>query len=197
MILIALAFMVLGVLCGQFWLDLPVETVDLSAKIALCVLVFSVGLDIGHNREIFAHLKKMNIKVLLIPLGIVVGSLGGGVLVGMAFGFPFSIAGGISSGFGWYSLSAIMLNEMVSPQVGTISFLVNVFREIMAILLIPLLAKYLNVYTAIAPAGATSMDTTLSFIKKYTNEEVAVIAVVNGVLLSALVPVFVTLFCGA
>jgi uncharacterized membrane protein YbjE (DUF340 family) len=70
----------------------------------------------------------------------------------------------------------------------------NVFREIYAILLIPLLAKYLNDYTTIAPAGAASMDTMLPLVSRYTNPEVVVISFFNGVVLSALVPILVPFF---
>ena len=100
----------------------------------------------------------------------------------------------IASGFGWYSLSGVMLKEMGGDTLGAIAFLTNVFREIITVILIPILAQKLNSYTAIAPAGATSMDTTLPLISKVTNPEVTVMAFINGVLLSSLVPVFVTFF---
>jgi len=56
------------------------------------------------------------------------------------------------------------------------------------------IAKYLNHYTAIAPAGATSMDTTLPLISRYTSEKIAVISFINGVILSTLVPILVPMF---
>ena len=75
----------------------------------------------------------------------------------------------ISSGFGWYSLSGIILTQLHSAEIGTIAFLTNIFRELITVVSIPFIAKYLNDYTAIAPAGATSMDSTLPIISKYTN----------------------------
>ena len=48
-------------------------------------------------------------------------------------------------------------------------------------------------FTAIAPAGATSEDSTLPVLIKYTNEEVTVIAVVNGVICSLVVPIILNL----
>ena len=82
----------------------------------------------------------------------------------------------ISAGLGWYSLSGVLLTDLISAEIGTIAFLSNILREILTFLLIPVLAKYLNGYTAIAPAGATSSDTSLSILMKYTDEEVAMMA---------------------
>ena len=197
MIVFALIALVAGVLCAQFWFSLELcAAMDPFSDIMLAALVFTVGIDIGQNREVLAGLKKIGFRVLLVPAAEIIGTLLPGTLLGIALGFQANVAAGISSGFGWYSLSAVMLSDMVSPQIGTISFLSNIFREVIAILTIPLIAKYLGKYTAIAPAGATSMDTTLSVVKKYTNDEVAVVSILNGVILTALVPVLVTLFCG-
>ena len=52
-------------------------------------------------------------------------------------------------------------------------------------------AKYLNGYTAIAPAGATSSDTALPVVIKYTNEEVTMMSVINGIICTALIPVLI------
>ena len=197
MIVFALIALVAGVLCAQFWFSLELcAAMDPFSDIMLAALVFTVGIDIGQNREVLAGLKKIGFRVLLVPAAEIIGTLLPGTLLGIALGFQANVAAGISLGFGWYSLSAVMLSDMVSPQIGTISFLSNIFREVIAILTIPLIAKYLGKYTAIAPAGATSMDTTLSVVKKYTNDEVAVVSILNGVILTALVPVLVTLFCG-
>lgn len=196
MIIIALIALVAGALCSQFLFSPELcATLDPCSDVMLAALIFLVGIDIGQNRELITGIRKIGFRAFLIPAAEIVGTLLPGVLVGMALGFAPNVAAGIASGFGWYSLSAVMLSDMVSPQVGTIAFLANVFREILAILFVPILARRVGKYTAIAPAGATSMDTLLSIIKKCTDDETAVISILNGVLLSALVPVLVTLFC--
>ena len=50
-------------------------------------------------------------------------------------------------------------------------------REIFSFFIIPFLAVHFNYYTCIAPAGATSEDTTLPVMLKYTNEETVVLSV--------------------
>jgi len=184
-----------GIGCGYF--IFPPEmmnSMDNLASISLLALIFLVGIDVGGNKKIFKDLKKVGLKALLIPFGGIAGSLLGGLLVGFIFNMAINESLAIGSGFGWYSLSGVMLKEMGGDTLGAIAFLTNVFREMLTVILIPILAKKLNGYTAIAPAGATSMDTTLPLIAKATNPEIAVISFINGAILTSLVPVFVTFF---
>lgn len=184
-----------GIGCGYFVLPPEVvSSMDQVTSISLFVLIFLVGIDIGGNKKLIEDLKNLGLKVLLIPCGGVIGSLLGGLIIGTIFSMPMREGLSIGSGFGWYSLSGVMLKELGGETLGAIAFLSNVFRELLTVILIPILAKKLNGYTAIAPAGATSMDTTLPLISKATNSEVAVVAFINGVVLSSLVPILVPFF---
>lgn len=164
---------------------------DLITTIALNILIFFVGIDIGMNKHIFKDLKHHGYMILLIPAAIITGSLAGGVIAGLFFGYDYNISLAVGAGFGWYSLSGILLTKLHSAELGAVAFLTNVFRELIAVISIPLLAKYLNDYSAIAPAGATSMDTTLPLISRYTRPEIVVVSFINGAILSALVPILV------
>lgn len=170
------------------------EYTEVITTIVLSLLLFFVGIDIGQNKHIFKDLKKHGALIVVIPFSIVVGSFVGGLVSAKVLGMPMNIGTSISAGYGWYSLSGIMLTKLHGPDIGTIAFLTNVIREVFAILSIPFIAKYLNKYTAIAPAGAASMDSVLPVIANYTSEEVAVISFANGVILSSLVPILVPFF---
>ena len=100
----------------------------------------------------------------------------------------------IASGLGWYSLSGATISKLVSAEAGSIAFLSNLMREIFSFFIIPFLAVHFNYYTCIAPAGATSEDTTLPVMLKYTNEETVVLSVLNGVICSFCVPILIS-FC--
>ena len=65
-------------------------------------------------------------------------------------------------------------------------------REIISFFVIPIIAIKLNYYTCIAPAGATSEDTTLPMMIRYTDEKTVVFSVLNGVICSACVPVIMS-----
>ena len=49
----------------------------------LWVLMFSVGISVGFHRGLLSRLCQYHVKILVIPLGIILGSLAGGVLCGL------------------------------------------------------------------------------------------------------------------
>jgi uncharacterized membrane protein YbjE (DUF340 family) len=124
---------------------------------------------------------------------VAVGSLIGAFIIGAILGYPLHESGAIGSGLGWYTLSSIIIAPY-SAELSVLAFLTNVVREIIAIMMIPLVAKYVGFYEAIAPAGATAMDTTLPIVSRNTNSETAVLSFSTGLILSTLVPILVPLF---
>jgi uncharacterized membrane protein YbjE (DUF340 family) len=123
-------------------------------------------------------------------LGVALGSIAGSVLGGFVLGLPINESSAIGAGFGWYSLSAIVLSKY-SAEVGALAFITNVCREVFALVSIPYIARYIGKLEAIAPAGATAMDTSLPIISKATDANTAVISFITGVVLSTLVPILV------
>ena len=184
-----------GVCFGLFLLPAELEPfIGHFSGFALYFLILTVGIEIGHNRGVFHRLRVLGIKMLLIPLFVVLGSLTGGLLSGWLLGRSPQISLAIVSGFGWYSLSGVLLSRLVGAEVGAVAFLSNVFRELIAVLTIPLIAKKMNPLTSLAPAGATSMDSTLPVISESTDSETALVAFINGFVLSGLVPILVPFF---
>ncbi|MBS7528049.1 lysine exporter LysO family protein [Fusibacter paucivorans] len=159
-------------------------------NIGLCVLLFFVGIDIGRNKTILQTIKRSGIFFIMVPLGTAVGSIGGAMIAGLFLGYPVNEAGAVGAGFGWYTLSAIIIAPY-QAELSVLAFLTNIMREIIAILTIPILAKRLGHIAAIAPSGATAMDTTLPIISKHTSGETAVLAFATGLILSLMVPVLV------
>ena len=151
--------------------------------------MFSVGISVGMNKSVFAKIRQYHIKIFLIPAGIIVGTIAGGFVCSLLLGESIGNSMAVVSGLGWYSLSGVLVTSMINAQMGSIAFLSNLLREILSFLTIPWIAKHLNHYAAIAPAAATSEDTTLPMLMKYTSEEVVVLAVFNGVACSVMVPV--------
>jgi uncharacterized membrane protein YbjE (DUF340 family) len=186
---------VVGIFAGYFFIpESFAVSMNTVTAIALDFLIFFVGIDVGLNKHIFKGLKKHGSFLLLIPCSIILGSLAGGLITAYAFNMPLNIGLSIASGFGWYSLSGVLLTKLSGAEIGAIAFLSNVFRELITVISIPIIAKHLNYYTTIAPAGATSMDSTLPIISKYTSPELVVIAFFNGAILTALVPILVPFF---
>ena len=194
MSIVIFVVLILGIICG---IILPQTTTILiadSSSVMLLLLLFCVGIDMGVNKEVFQQIRQLGLRILFIPFGVILGSLCGGALSACIMNMPVNEGLAISSGLGWYSLSGILITNAGNPTGGTISFLSNVFREMLTFISIPFLVKYLNVYTAIAPAGATAMDTTLGVIKKNTDTKTAILAFVSGAICTLIVPVLVPIF---
>ena len=197
MVWIALGCLLAGVLCGLFFF--PPEVTAFfkgNSERFLWALMFLVGISVGLSKGVFARVKGYGLRVLLLPLSITAASAAAGLLCAPLTGMGPGESMAIASGMGWYSLTGILLTDLAGAEVGAIAFLGNLLRETISFLIIPWIAAHLNHYTAIAPAGATSEDTTLAVLIRCTREEIVVLAVFNGVLCSAVVPVLVRFFYG-
>ncbi len=195
MVLLTILSLLLGLACGFFELQNPViSMLGQNSDLILYVLMFSVGISIGMHKGIVQKIKEYHIRIFIIPIGIMIGSLLGGVICSLLFQLPLGHGTAIASGMGWYSLAGSAIGNIAGAQLGSIAFLSNLMREVFSFLLIPFLATHLNQYACIAPAGATSEDTTLPVILKYTNEETVVLSVLNGVICSFFVPILIS-FC--
>mgnify|MGYP000695854271 CR=1 FL=1 len=98
----------------------------------------------------------------------------------------------MASGFGWYSLAGILMGDAFGPVFGGASFLIELMRELVALVAIPLFIRSYPC-TAIGYAGATAMDFTLPVIQNCGGIRCVPIAIVSGFILSLLVP-FLMLF---
>lgn len=186
----------LGIACGYF--VFPVDMLyhtDYIMDIGLCLLLLLVGMDIGRQKNVLTEIRQMGVSTILVPICIAIGSIVGAVVGGYLIGMPMNESSAIGGGLGWYSISAVLLSDY-SSEVSAIAFLSNVMREVIAILAIPFLAKYIGYMESVAPSGATAMDTTLPIITKYTDSKTAVLAFISGVVLSLLVPILVPLLIG-
>ncbi len=194
MVLALVLTVLTGIIVGYFLIPVSwITQIDTVSTGLLFILLLGIGIDLGGSDRLFARIKELGYKVLLIPLLIAAGSIVGAMVVGNWLDFPLNEAGAVGAGFGWYSLSGIILGKLHSAKLGALAFLTNITREIMAIIMIPLLAKKRNL-SVIAPGGATTMDTTLPLISESVNQpEIVITAFISGSILSALVPVLVPL----
>lgn len=181
---------ILGTITGYFFLpEAMASNMGIIIDIGLMILLFFVGIDIGKQKNILEKVKKMGIKVLLVPAAIIVGSVVGGMFAGYILKMPLNEGGAIGSGLGWYSLSSTMLLADGYVELSALAFLSNVFREVLGLISIPLIAKHLGKLETVAISGATAMDTSLPIISKYTDAETTIIAFVTGVICTASVPI--------
>lgn len=167
-----------------------------ATTLALAGLLFAVGVGLGADGALLAQVKRLGVPILALPASIAVGSVMGALAVGVALGMSGGAAAAVGAGFGWYSLSAVLITDASGVHLGSLAFLANVFREVLALATLPLVVRHFGRAAGIAPGGATTMDVTLPAVKDSAGNGAVVPAFVNGAVLSSLVPVLVPAFLG-
>ena len=167
------------------WLDL-----DAICGWALKALLFFIGMQFAQAK---LSLKEslLDPAILLIPLATALGSLASGLLLMPLFHLRLGAVLSLQAGFGWYSLSGILISGLGDPGLGSASFLSNMARESLAFILIPFLGASGRPWLAIGTGGATAMDVTLPIVEQCAGPEWVPASFTSGAILSILVPVLV------
>lgn len=193
MSIILLVTLVIGMAFG--WLNLGHFPFLSGAESAIfAIMLCAIGLHLGQDRQLWQRILQAGWRMLLFPLNIVIGTLLGCLLAAFVLRAPPGETMAIGAGYGWYSLAALLLNELDGARVAAIAFMANLFRELLGFIFIPVFARFRQGAISIAIGGATTMDTTLPLIARSTSPETAVYAFVNGVIVSSLVPLAIPLF---
>lgn len=166
-----------------------------TQTLLIYALLFFIGVSVGSDEETLANLKTLNLLSLLVPFSILAGSLIGGA-VGSVLINRIDVNEGMSigAGLGYYSLSSVLIGQLRGEELGVIALMANIFREVSTILFAPLLVSLFGEMALIASGGATTSDTSLPVIQRYSGNRYTLIAVFNGIVLSLLVPLVVPLF---
>ncbi|HET7839778.1 MAG TPA: lysine exporter LysO family protein [Rectinemataceae bacterium] len=187
----------LGFVAGGFLLGIALPrlaSLDLASISAwiLKALLFFIGMQFSQSGFSLkgAFFKAEN---LIVPAATMVGSFAGGLLLVPIFGLAGGKALALVGGFGWYSLSGVLISDLGDPVLGSASFLSNMVRESVALLCIPFLARTRFPTTAVGLGGATSMDVTLPIIYASAGPAMVPVSFVSGAILSASVPLLVPL----
>ena len=202
--LIVVGFFALGCVLG--WSgrlpDVVIEN-DITVYV-LYLLMLQVGLSIGSDKKLKDILGSIRPKLLLVPLATIAGTLVFSALVGLLL-TQWSVFDclAVGSGFAYYSLSSILITQLKEPflgvqlatELGTIALMANIMREIMALLGAPLFVKYFGRLSPICAGGATTMDTTLPIITRYSGKDLVFISIFHGIIVDFTVPFFVSFFC--
>ena len=194
--LIIVGFFALGIACGLLRL-LPLDVHESGVSFyALYALMVSVGISMGGDPQLLKRFRSLNPRLVLLPLLTIVGTLTGTLLIALLLNDrPLSDYLAVGSGFGYYSLSSILITEYRGAELGTVALLANICRELLTMLGAPLLLRYFGRLAPISAGGATSMDSTLPIIARTCGREFVVVTIFHGFLVDFSVPFLVTFFC--
>jgi uncharacterized membrane protein YbjE (DUF340 family) len=187
-------FFAAGVCLGRFTLFARMIPLPGSITFVLLALIFLVGVGVGANVGVWHVLKEMHLRILLVPLTVVAGTTAGVAAVAVFIReIPLIQSLAIGWGFGYYSLSSVIITRIWGDMLGMTALIANLIREIATLLLAPFLVRLFGRLAPVAAGGATSMDTTLPVISRVSGKEYAVISVFSGMVLTVLVPVLIPL----
>jgi len=184
----------LGLLAGR---TLPAGVTgavpDVVATALLFLLVLCAGILLGSDRRVVDDLRSAGFRILSLPFAIALGSVAGGLAAALLLGSALRDGLAVSLGFGWYSLSGILVADLGNPSLGALAFLSNLVRELTAFVAIPLLSTTLGGFFCVGLTGATGMGSTLPVVSAATAPRFSALSFLSGAVLSALVPLLIPL----
>ncbi|WP_338546766.1 lysine exporter LysO family protein [Emergencia sp. JLR.KK010] len=195
---------VLGLLFGYFYLRVNVADIDgFNDKVGnvmtlgLCIMIGSIGFDMGLSGTVIAQVKHIGFRVLIFPAAVIVGTAVSSVII--SFFLPLSVREciAIGFGFGWYTFAPVAISSAGYVMAGAVSFMHNVFRETFGIILLPILAKKIGYIEACSLPGVAAGDMGLSLVEKALRPDIVVYSFAIGMSESILIPLLVTMAIGA
>lgn len=178
----------LGRLLSAVWL--PSENLG---TYFLMLLILLVGVQLGSNgvklRQVLVNRRGVQTALLFMVSAL----MGGLVFAWLMPDVSMSKGLALSSGFGWYSLSAIVMTEAYGPVWGSVALLNDLGREFFALVFIPLLMRR-HPSAAVGVGGATSLDFTLPIIQSSGGLQVVPIAISFGFIVNVLSPILMVVF---
>lgn len=193
--LIYLLLFAIGVVLAVIGLIPDVLLNDNISKWVLYTLLFFVGIQIGVSKNMFSAVKRFGWRITLVPLATTFGTFAGVALMSLLLpDRSLSDCLSVGAGFAYYSLSSIIISEYRGAELGTVALLANIMREFIVLVAAPWIAKYFGKLAPISAGGATTMDTTLPIITKFSGTEYVVIALFHGMIIDFSVPLWVSFF---
>jgi len=199
-----ITFVILGLLFGYFYIRTHLSDVDgFNDKagnvmtLGLCILMASIGFDMGLAGTVAGQIKQIGLRVLVFPFAIILGTALSSVLI--SFFLPLSMREclAVGFGFGWYTFAPVSIAGAGHVMASAVSFMHNVFRETFGIVLIPVLAKKIGYIEVCSLPGVAAADIGLTLVEKAARPDIIVYSFAIGIVESLLIPLLVTLAIGA
>ena len=161
--------------------------------VLLMILILLVGIGLKGSgitlKEVLLSKRGMQTSVIFT-----LAVLMGGVVFWLIFdevSLTQSLA--LASGFGWYSLSAIVMTDAYGAVWGSVALFNDLVREFFALLFIPFFMRK-TPSAAVGLGGATSLDFTLPIIQQSGGLGVVPLAISFGFIINIVAPVLMVAF---
>lgn len=181
-----------GVGIGYF-VPQSVILADKSMWVLYCMIAM-VGFGVGSDKNTINAIRKQPWQVVFAPVATVVGTYLGILVVSPLISLSITDQLAVGSGFGYYSLSSVMLSEFKGAQIGALALFVNILRELVTVGFAPILVKRFSPLALICSGGATTMDVTLPIVLKNCGNSFVGISIFHGFVIDTAVPILVSFF---
>lgn len=163
----------------------------MTALLMILILLVGIGLK-GSGitlKEVLLNRRGVEMSIIF-TLSVLVG----GLIFALLFTDVSWTQGlALASGFGWYSLSAIVMTDAYGAVWGSVALFNDLVREFFALLFIPVfMRKYPS--AAVGLGGATSLDFTLPIIQQSGGLKVVPLAISFGFIINIVSPVLMVFF---
>lgn len=185
---VVLLGLVLGYMLPENWL--PAEK---WGTYALMLLILLVGIQLRSNgiplRQVLLNKRGLQVSVVFMLSCMLAGLVFAAIFQDISWGKGLALA----SGYGWYSLSGIVMTQTYGATWGSVALLNDLLREFFALVCIPLLMRTSSA-AAVGIGGATSMDFTLPIIRSSGGLAVVPLAISFGFVVNVLAPIWMLIF---
>lgn len=192
---IAILTLLLGMAIGSLYKGIDVK---IPIQATLHCMVFAIGLHVAFQIRLqkntggkspFRFSAIHGIYLFGLPTSVILGTLVGSSLTGMLIGIGWRDGAFCGAPLGWQTLGGPVVQELRGVSLGSLAFMVNMFRDCLALVLIPFLAMSKLPLLTITPGGVSSMDILLPAIIKSSGREAFIPAVWIGACCSFWAPI--------
>ena len=183
---------ILGIILGIYArVEIIIFYAHFLVSLLLIIILFTIGWQLREQKIPLKDIILNKIGLVIAFLAIL-SSIISAALSSLMLALNLKITLILSFGFGWYTLSGILVGKILGNNYGSISFFIEFAREIIAIILIPPFSR-LNSFIPIGYSGSNAVDFTLPILKKNLESRFIPAAITSGLILNLLVPIIIPL----
>lgn len=190
--LVQVGCVIVGFFLGKL---LPVSALPIDSVIKglLMLLILLVGMQLSHSGMTLQQVLLNKRGAQMSAIFCVSVAIGGLVFAMLMPEVSLMQGLALSSGYGWYSLSGIVMTDAYGAVWGSVALLNDLLREFAAILFIPMIMRSYP-SAAIGLSGVTGMDFTLPVIRSSGGNEVIPMNMSFGFIVNLVAPFLMVLF---
>jgi len=194
---ISLSLLLVGIVVGVVAPAVPVES---PIKLFLLLMIVAVGFQsaqeirtLKSTRGSAASTTSALVVLLGLPVAVIMGTLCSCAIAGLFLTYGWRDSMLCGAPMGWQTLGGPMIQELRGLQLGNVAFLTNMFRDVVSLVMIPLVSRRGYALLGVTPGGVSSMDILLPGIMAASGRHALIYAMWVGASCSFWAPILIYL----